>query len=453
MELKATGWIEFFLLVILFIERRIVVPVIRFYAVLSKNKWLNERLRFEQRGLGIDSYYTSFKVEQKEAELAFHISSEGELEQIFPLLSSALEQNKLIELLFTSPSVEMRVVALAKQHKNLRILPLPLLLTEINIAEWVSAPKIILCRYDFFPELLLLCAKCHSVLVGASVKKYREQLEQGSWWVTRYWRMIFSLFNLIIPATKQDRELILALTNKQQVDDSFDFRILRIFARLDQAQTILQQRLGRDFITLIESFKRRLVIGSGWESEIDAIANNSLLQQVANRELFIYFAPHRLDDEFFYLFKERVQGTSQIPVYRISKNTNSKEISEIIKKYHTHPGIIYSQIPGILCEIYSLFNFALVGGGWGRSVHSVLEPALANAVVFCGPKTFRSTEVDLVKNINPSRLIILEKVALFSTTLLNFSAEEDWHIREYRLAYQQRFEHFKRKIIDDCQAT
>jgi 3-deoxy-D-manno-octulosonic-acid transferase len=47
---------------------------------------------------------------------------------------------------------------------------------------------------------------------------------------------------------------------------------------------------------------------------------------------------------------------------------------------------------GILAELYDLDELAYVGGGYGKGVHSVWEPALAYLEVACGPRTKRSPE-------------------------------------------------------------
>ena len=62
---------------------------------------------------------------------------------------------------------------------------------------------------------------------------------------------------------------------------------------------------------------------------------------------------------------------------------------------------------GILCELYPFFSHAYVGNGFGESVHSLMEPFLANCFVICGPKIQRSTEYDLISQSHPDHLHIL----------------------------------------------
>ena len=76
--------------------------------------------------------------------------------------------------------------------------------------------------------------------------------------------------------------------------------------------------------------------------------------------------------------------------------------------------VVILTVPAILCEMYTLFGDAYVGGGFGRSVHSLLEPILAGCRTFSGPKTFRSTEFDLALEIDSKRMIVLDTPESFS---------------------------------------
>ena len=70
----------------------------------------------------------SFNRVGKRAEIAFHFSSEGELEIIRPIIDQCLAQGHLIELLFTSLSVEAKVVKLCELYpEKVRSFRMPLL--------------------------------------------------------------------------------------------------------------------------------------------------------------------------------------------------------------------------------------------------------------------------------------------------------------------------------------
>jgi 3-deoxy-D-manno-octulosonic-acid transferase len=378
------------------------------------NSFIQQRVRFEQN---IDQqYFSSFYLEQVQADVLFHISSEGELEQIYPILQYFLEHKRPVELVYTSPSVDKKCRLLAQRYKHLRILPLPLLgtLDSIHLEHWATAKKLIMCRYDFFPELLYFATVCSDCwLVSASVKKHKKSLASSFSFSTFYWKFVFSFFDYIIPATQADCDVISHIVNDSKILDSVDLRTLRIQQRLENARSVIDSKLSSAFVSYICEFKHTLIVGSGWEAEIDLILSDQIIDKVNSGQLLIYFAPHRLDDGFYELFLQKVD--SQISVVRVSRDMDKSQIEQIISGHK--PSVIYSQVPGLLCELYSFFDFALIGGGWGRSVHSVLEPYLAGCTIFCGPKTHRSTEVDLVKHYHKQRLMVVNNQSEFVTAL------------------------------------
>ena len=64
---------------------------------------------------------------------------------------------------------------------------------------------------------------------------------------------------------------------------------------------------------------------------------------------------------------------------------------------------------GVLCELYQKFDLAYVGGGFEKSIHSVLEPFWAGCQVVCGPGTHRSTEFDYCQSILKDKIQSFEK--------------------------------------------
>jgi 3-deoxy-D-manno-octulosonic-acid transferase len=96
-------------------------------------------------------------------------------------------------------------------------------------------------------------------------------------------------------------------------------------------------------------------------------------------------------------------------LYFIKPETTQTQMIKILTDYKNHPAPIVILIKGILCELYAEFPMAFVGGGFGKSVHSLLEPYLSNSMVFCGPKVHRSTEADVIDQNDKNRLLILNK--------------------------------------------
>ena len=182
-----------------------------------------------------------------------------------------------------------------------------------------------------------------------------------------------------------------------------DFRASRIGDRLKKA----------DIAAYLELFKetplnRRLILGSCWPMEMEIFSHPSLQKDILEKNIQVAIAPHSLKDESI---KEIVQAfnrntSNKIPLYELNENVDASALKD-------NPGVIMITSKGILCELYSIFGQSYVGGGFGRSIHSVLEPYLAGSRVYCGPKTYRSTEYDFVRSHSPDYIHVVRKLGEF----------------------------------------
>jgi 3-deoxy-D-manno-octulosonic-acid transferase len=367
---------------------------------------LKERVEFERKNL-VDKECRSFKRDGLKADYCFEVSSEGELEQIRPLIENFLKNQKKIELLFASPSVEKKCQKLALENKkNIRILRLPVasfmpigFLFFQSSWQWVSAPKILFCRYDFYPELLLfkLMAK-KMILLSATAKK-------ASWFKEH----AFGLFDLIVTANYQEEVYFKKLFPTKK-NYSFDFRVPRIFKRVFLANKILDNvpQLN-DYLVFLRtrSPETNLIMGSAWPSDLVIFEQERELWEAdlmsGKRHLLI--VPHSLSNESFNQLSSKLKTLfPKLPQYMISASGPSQLSLDLISR----PGIVLLNMSGILCELYSLFRVTYVGGGYERSIHSVLEPYLCGSLVVCGPLIHRSTEYDFIKDLSPDEIHLLK---------------------------------------------
>lgn len=415
------------------------VEILPLFLPALKNRRDFERLNH------LDPLSRSFRLDQKVGHILFHVSSEGELEQVRPLISYYLQQSYNLELVYTSESVEKKCQQLALEALGrIRLYRLPVLTFFFfnfgraqSLQHWCTAKKVVLCRYDFFPELLLLGIRpaCRFVLLNATLKG-KDHLSSLMKW---YYRNVYSLFHTIIAATQRDREEFCKLVGKQTIYEQFDFRIMQIDRRVQNAElTLKQKKLSGliDFITQRFPASHRLVFGSAWPNEMQVFAHREFLAKVAMGEIFTLIAPHQLSNQALEAIKERIELVSKsvgisLPVYMIEKNSTEEDILQLVSEYQKNPGVVLSQIPGVLCELYHYFGHAFVGGGHGRSIHSVLEPFVAGAHIFCGPKTFRSTEFDLVCEFDPASIDVIDELELFYSTYLATSGHE-YNRKEHR---------------------
>lgn len=329
----------------------------------------------------------------------FHCSSEGEFEQLRPLMTQSLEQGDKLELIYTSTSVERRAQAFAQEFKNqVRVLRLPLV-GSLRIKDWSRGKTLVMCRYDFFPELLLLPVS-KRILVWGSLKG-----KSLNWWR----RQLFQQFDLIIAATNEQRECFLKLGISTERVVTYDFRPSQIFTRLTLAHT--EQQLAQALELCSRQY--RLVLGSVWPH--DFFLFETILK--STMPIHLWLAPHSLKaadlDQLSLAWQQQYPS---ILLLRVARNLEPQGWLELIERAKNHQGHVawVLEQPGRLLELYKEFSYAYVGGGFGRSIHSVLEPLVAGCVTWCGPRIHRSTEVDLGQELMPGLLSVVHNAQEFS---------------------------------------
>ncbi|MFP5458789.1 MAG: hypothetical protein ACLGG7_08655 [Bacteriovoracia bacterium] len=373
--------------------------------------WGRARVRFE---------------EQRDPPLAdpdwtFEVSSEGEFEQIRPWLEELLGQGKKIELLFASPSVDRRVRELKRSYPTqIRLFPLPLLThTPWVLVQGLRAPRFVLCRYDFFPSLMArtTVATVVSGVVWASFIGKRHRLEKRFW--REFYRWFYGVFTWLVPATHQD-ELSFNQLCSLKVFPTNEMRVPQIVRRLERGGETLHARCPHwpALERYLATFPRhkRWIIGSAWEEDLGLLDDPQLALQVARGEAVVLVVPHQLGEYW--------RTKIKLPVCEVSESW-SGEIP---------PGhVILVNLKGVLCELYAHVGCAYVGGGFGRSVHSVMEPFVAGAQVLCGPHTHRSTEVEMIQGLGHKFLRVIPDQASLArafseTTNLehDLTARQEW---------------------------
>jgi 3-deoxy-D-manno-octulosonic-acid transferase len=388
------------LIIISFVIRVPLAFVFIILRPLFKN--LKLRIDFERLNL-IEESSKSFAAINLSANYLFHVSSEGELEQALTLIEDYLSKGKKIEIVYTSPSVENKCRNLyLKNPHQVRIFRLPVIsffpinfLYFQSIFQFVTAPTIVMCRYDFFPEILYLkyWGK-RMILLSATTKKWN-----------LYKEFAFQFFDLIVAATPKE---VMLIKSKVKCPVHFmEFRFLRIFKRLNETDKLLK---GRPEVlnfcqNLINYTDDKIILGSLWPSDLEIFNNEELINLIKARKCLLVIAPHKLSRDYIdHLIKE------------LSVYFPRELISEIDQDHSaiTSP-ILINTLPGMLCELYQYFDCAYIGGGYEKSIHSVLEPFLMGAKVLCGPKIHRSTEYDYIHEVAPDEIVVLNNPNLFYT--------------------------------------
>lgn len=357
-------------------------PLVRFVAFFVF--WIPElvqRRNFEKKNHKED-LCQSFLKQNKRAHHCFEFSSEGEYQQVAPLIQDALTEGKLLELVFFSPSVEKAIVELAQKHPGqIRYLRYPLITFGFRNAfsRWVSSEELILVRYDLFPEFLLW-----SYLPGKKLKmlwmSFKKERVKGRG-ISLLKRGFLNRASHVVYASVPDQTIGL---EQGWEGTLYDFRIEQIRRRLK----IREEKLHNSFLPYGEILKKmqsyprekRLLIGNAWPSDLQ-------IMDELPEDFFVMVVPHKLESDILRDFKEGLMDRDRAP-QEVSDSTEAVTASTLVVNKK-----------GVLCELYADFGKAYVGGGFEGSIHSVLEPLVAGvSQLSCGPAHHRSTEYDLARS-------------------------------------------------------
>lgn len=398
--------------------RLILWPFIQIAAIFGP---LKSRRAFERRNLN-DPQCLSFLQTHERADILFHFSSEGEFEQIRPLIESMLDLGHKVELMFTSESVETKLISFARSYKDrVRFLRVPLVeffpfIFGQNLLHWSTAKKMVMVRYDFFPDLMTLGMRMSRfILYSASMKS---KTNSGFSWGLK--KLIYESYTDIFCATKNDFLFFSKALERVNVHPELDLRSLQISHRqMNFHKQALSSSL-RELYEMVE-LEKRICLAQLWPNEVDLFSDSEFLSSIIGGECFVYLAPHKLAPEFVAKIVDGIRAKAsgfglELPIYTLEKDAGEAEIQEVIRTYKEKAGLIISSIPGVLCESYPFFSHVFIGGGHGKGVHSLLEPFMGQALITCGPGVHRSTEYEIVKEYsgdNRKQIQILDNLKDF----------------------------------------
>ena len=353
-----------------------------YYPILSCLKVLlffhpkvKERLAFENKNT-LEPGARSFKLDQVRADLCFEFSSEGEYQQVASLIDDCLSEGKKLELVFFSPSVEKTVLELQARHPNqIRYFRYPVL--SLGFSSWISSETLILVRYDLFPEFLIWGMKEKRKLKFVWVSFKKERVRKLS--LSAFKRAFLNRADSLIFSSDADATFAKELGFTGSV---YDFRMEQIKRRMENRLQKFSSHfaLYSEFKSFLETYPRekRLILGNAWPEDL-------FLLESAPADVLIVIVPHQLKPEIISRMQEQLRALGR----------EAEIITDETKVLNPRSTILINK-KGILCELYADFGKAYVGGGFGVSVHSLLEPLVAGSEnLSCGPVNFRSTEFDL----------------------------------------------------------
>lgn len=299
------------------------------------------------------------KVIPGEKYIWIHCASLGEFEQGRPVIESLKKEKPVSRILLTffSPSgYEIR-----KDYPLADIicyLPYDTLRNAEKFISLVNPFIAILVKYEFWDNFISAIYRKHIPLYLISGIFRKEQ--HFFKWYGGFFRKMLRKFTRIFVQDKESSDLLgaIGITNVVVAGDTRFDRVAEIAAR---AKEIPQ-------IELFRGDQKLFLAGSSWKQDEEIIARYINLHPETMKWVF---APHEIDRENI----ERLEKLFTVKCVRFSDfNDDSKDARVMIMDNI-----------GMLSSAYRYAGIAAVGGGFGKGIHNILEPACWSIPVLFGP--------------------------------------------------------------------
>jgi len=321
-------------------------------------KWLNGRKNWQE-------LYPKLNI-QNRSSIWIHCSSLGEFEQGRPLIEliRSNHPNEFIWLSFFSPSgYEIR-----KSYDKVNVVsyfPLDLRNDVVRFLDIVNPKFVIFVKYDFWFETIYQLNQRNIAFSFISMHLTQNSFLLKSWMLP------------LIKELKKGKHFFLQNSESVPIMESLNIQNFSIYGdtRLDR---VLQIAANPDVPQKIKDFcfgHKILICGSVWESDLDII--RSTWNNLNQTKWKLIIAPHLPDEKNIALIE------SHFNKYTIKYSNLTNEIAL--------PILIIDNI-GMLASLYSVGTLSYVGGGFGKNIHNILEPASHRLPVCFGPKHYKFPE-------------------------------------------------------------
>ena len=297
-----------------------------------------------------------------------HVASLGEFEQGRPVMELFKVQfpSAKIVLTFYSPSgYEVR-----KNYAGADLITYLPLDTRKNMEEWchMLRPKVMgLVKYEVWPQMLMALGRMNVPVVMFSAVFYSKQRFFGRF--SGFWKTILQNVS-VFHVQDEDSAHLLRSIGLRAIEVSGDTRYDRVVEVASKA--IVPARYL--------DWKREnsvVVLGSSYAAEEETILE--CIEEFPDVKWVI--APHHIDEE---------------NVQRIERLFDSKtQRATQVGPLQALPILILNTM-GELGGLYKLGEIAIVGGGWGKGIHNILEPAAHGCAVIWGPNSEKFVEARLM---------------------------------------------------------
>lgn len=308
----------------------------------------------------------------------FHVSSVGELEQARPVMESVRKRRPKQKIIVTyfSDSVP-RLMKVWDFVDAAAYAPLDLSEDLEKFFAAVRPRVLVLNRYDLWPEMLAMAQKNQVpvALINASTPPLGIWGRLGILFRTFMFKQI-GIWTYVDTAAATAWEPYVQSHARGQVTGNP--RVDRVLERVEIARG-KESPIGKALKNWIGE-SHAFVAGSTWMEDEEILLNAFLLVWKKFPQSKLIIVPHEPTSEH---------------LDNLSNLCRRGNISSCIAEDAVLPNVPVCIVTtrGLLAELYALGQAAHVGGGFGKQVHSVIEPIGHGIPVSLGPRHERMPEV------------------------------------------------------------
>ncbi|HPO62283.1 MAG TPA: glycosyltransferase N-terminal domain-containing protein [Candidatus Kapabacteria bacterium] len=380
-------------------------------------KMFNPKLkeREENCSLSLDSL-RKLNLQKRDNVVWFHSASMGEFEQAKPIIEKLKARNKDIKIVcsFFSPSGY-------KNQKNYEFadavcyLPFDSIKNVRMFLDLVNPCLVVFVRYEIWRNYLEQIKKrqIKVMLIDATAPQSKSIV--NPFFIRGFTRTNYSFFDYIFTVGEKHTEFFKELGVKSNIKTLTDTRFDRIIEKVSQNQAkplVPRSIFNEDELVLIA--------GSSWEEDEELIYNSLKNLDLSYKEkLRLIIVPHEPTDE--HILRLQTLFSDTLLFSKLLEITKKYDIAEV-KKIVGKNTIIVDSI-GKLLGLYSIADFAYIGGGFGAGIHSVTEPAGYGIPLSCGYRY--KVSHDAVNLVELNALKIIEGKADFTKWLEELISDEN----------------------------
>lgn len=306
-----------------------------------------------------------------------HCASLGEFEQGRPLIEKIRDQVPGIKILLTffSPSgYEIRKNYIGADL--VLYLPADTPSNARKFIEIINPKAVFFIKYEFWFNYLneLKKNKIPTYLVSGIFREDHYFFKfYGSWF-----RKQLNCFTYFFVQDEYSKELLNSI-DLNNVVVSGDTRFDRVLEVNRNARTL-------PLIALFQQNSSVMIAGSTWPEDEKLISDWVRFSDLKTLNFKLIIAPHEIDDAHI---KYLIHTFTGVSILKFS-DANEQNVK--------NADVLIIDNIGMLSSIYQYGTIAFIGGGFGKGIHNILEPAAFGLPVIFGPKFEKFAEAkELIK--------------------------------------------------------